>query len=687
MAGRLSQNSRCASWGYPVTGGRELVSNAGWVSWLKTAALLLAFLAAGGHSLIAQNQQFYFAPDPVTLGPGGAAEPYVCQTATCATNNAGSEVLYSKLNGTCFSFWSQSINGANQTNLSAIYSGLPPATTFNNGSPRWSPDGKWILLEAQDAHTIRGCTSVGARPGVGLGYGLFACNVSTTTCYELDIQGDNTGHFCAAGVACPVQASLSTYVDDNHGVLHWHFTPDETKIYGMYVMGTGHSPEVERINGTLRWATITLGAGAPALSNVTETDVGPLGDGTGTYNWYEGAGAMPLSVESSSCTIFATGVNNADGQLDHTGVLKYNICTQAYAWLTPQNCYQEWWEVRPQGDIGAGTTCQYLPTSLPFSFAAGIAGPLDLAYGPAETGKTTQLTFFNNLRPLGNPVTILTNGVWDWTGTYFLVNYVESDNVTHLISASSILKFTLTTTEALTTVSAANYVAPVAPDSIITMFGANIASEVVVATSPPPAPLPTSLGNVSATVTDVAGQSSLIPLIAVTPSQVNAVLPAGLQPGPAVLDLTTSSGAQITGTVTLAAVAPSLFSASATGRGTAAAQVVIGHADGSQTFIPAIATCTSSGCTPIPINLGSSTDQGYLVLFGTGIRGAGGASAVTATVGNTPCPVTFAGPQGAYFGLDQVDIELPHSLAGAGTANVVITAAGDTANTVTVDIQ
>jgi uncharacterized protein (TIGR03437 family) len=119
----------------------------------------------------------------------------------------------------------------------------------------------------------------------------------------------------------------------------------------------------------------------------------------------------------------------------------------------------------------------------------------------------------------------------------------------------------------------------------------------------------------------------------------------------------------------------------------AAAQVVIGNADGSQTLIPSIATCSASGCTPIPINLGSSTDQAYLVLFGTGIRGAGGASAVTATVGNTACPVAFAGAQGTYFGLDQVNVELPHSLAGSGTVNVVITAAGETANTVTMDIQ
>jgi uncharacterized protein (TIGR03437 family) len=264
---------------------------------------------------------------------------------------------------------------------------------------------------------------------------------------------------------------------------------------------------------------------------------------------------------------------------------------------------------------------------------------------------------------------------------------VLADNITHVASAGFIKKFKLITGEALTTGSAADYVAPVVANSIVSMFGANIASQVDVAKSPPPAALPTSLGDVSATVTDVLGNTSPIPLFAVTPSQVNAVLPAGLHPGLATIDLTTSSGSKISGSVTVTAVAPSLFTANASGDGAAAGQVTIGHADGSQTFIPAVATCSSSGCSPIPINLGSSTDKAYLALFGTGIRGAGGASAVTATVGNTPCPVTYAGSQKTFFGLDQVDIELPHSLAGSGTVNVVITVAGETANTVTVDIE
>ena len=243
---------------------------------------------------------------------------------------------------------------------------------------------------------------------------------------------------------------------------------------------------------------------------------------------------------------------------------------------------------------------------------------------------------------------------------------------------------------AVTAVSAANYAAPVAPDSVVSLFAANIATTVTSATAPPPAPLPTSLGGVSATITDSSENTTAISLIAVTKGQVDAVLPAGLQAGPAAINLTTSSGVQVPGSVIVAAVAPSLFSADESGRGTAAAQVATAHSDGSQTVIPYIATCTSSGCTPVPISLGSSTDQVYLELFGTGIRGAG--SNVTVTVGGTAATVSYAGAQGggapgSFYGLDQVNVLLPHSLAGSGTVNVVLTAAGQTANTVTVDIQ
>ena len=278
----------------------------------------------------------------------------------------------------------------------------------------------------------------------------------------------------------------------------------------------------------------------------------------------------------------------------------------------------------------------------------------------------------------------------------------------------------------VTTVSAADYTVPVAPDSIVSMFAANIATGTVHAES---LPLPASLGGVSATVTDSSGNTLPIQLIVVTPLQVNAVLPGGLQSGTATVSLTASSGQLITGTVSVDVTAPSLFTADQTGTWLPAAQVVTVHADGSQTFMSSVATCadtlvwngsTWSDCVPIPINVGSSTDQVVLELFGTGLRDVNsisqtcGCIAVVVAVCTAAYPaacaanrgglnVLYIGPQGAglpgsFEGLDQINVVLPPALAGSGMLSLVVYVAApgpaeyggwelNSSNTVTLGIQ
>jgi uncharacterized protein (TIGR03437 family) len=261
----------------------------------------------------------------------------------------------------------------------------------------------------------------------------------------------------------------------------------------------------------------------------------------------------------------------------------------------------------------------------------------------------------------------------------------------------------------------------VAPGSIVSMFASNIATRTTVATNPPPAPLPTNLDGVSATITDASGNTQPIRLIEVTPGQINAVLPSGLQaqtcfalcsgpglnPDTAVVNVTTSTGNHISGEVNLLAVSPGLFSADQTGTWLAAAQVVTTHADGSQTYMDSIATCTSnlvwngytwSGCVPVPVDVGTGTDQVVLELFGTGIRGANaiaetdpqyangpGVSVIAGPVCSNANPdcnyleVLYAGPQGArapgsFYGLDQVNVVLPPSLAGSGVISLTVEA-------------
>ena len=165
-------------------------------------------------------------------------------------------------------------------------------------------------------------------------------------------------------------------------------------------------------------------------------------------------------------------------------------------------------------------------------------------------------------------------------------------NVTFVVTSSNV---PFCSQQDLSIVSAGSYGSPVAPGSLVSIFGTNISLGVYTASDESPAVLPTTLGGVSATITDYASGSTLpISLFAVTTGQVNALLPSGSQSGTAIVNLTTSSGAKICGIATLNAVGPSLFTADQTGGWLAAAQVVIVHSDGSQTFMDAVAQYSSS---------------------------------------------------------------------------------------------
>jgi uncharacterized protein (TIGR03437 family) len=86
-----------------------------------------------------------------------------------------------------------------------------------------------------------------------------------------------------------------------------------------------------------------------------------------------------------------------------------------------------------------------------------------------------------------------------------------------------------------------------------------------------------------------------------------------------------------------------------------------------------------------PLSLEPSTDQFYLILYGTGIRCAG--NDVTVAIHGINAPVVYAGPQGEFAGLDQVNVLLPQQLACSGTVNIELTAALNAANVVSIAIQ
>jgi uncharacterized protein (TIGR03437 family) len=220
--------------------------------------------------------------------------------------------------------------------------------------------------------------------------------------------------------------------------------------------------------------------------------------------------------------------------------------------------------------------------------------------------------------------------------------------------------------------SAAAGIPQVAPDSLAAAYGLNLVSQ--------PAQ-PTTL-----TVQDSAGVTRTGTVLYVGANQVNFVVPHGTAPGVATVTIA-NGGVTLTSTASVQNIAPSIFSASGSGMGVAAATAVAVQVPNPALRSPVpVVQCDSSGCVAVPIDTGIDRPV-TLSLYGTGIRGLSALSNVSATINGISVPVTYAGPQPTFTGLDQVNLSLVLSLRGSGESNVVLTVDGQTANVVTINIK
>ena len=228
----------------------------------------------------------------------------------------------------------------------------------------------------------------------------------------------------------------------------------------------------------------------------------------------------------------------------------------------------------------------------------------------------------------------------------------------------------------------------VAPESIVSGFGVNLATATEAAGS---VPLPTTLAGISVAVTDSQGGQRPAPLFFVSPEQINYQIPPGTSLGEGVVSVHRAidplgGNVLASGKVQVASVAPALFAANSDGRGVAAALVLRAQSGGSRAFEQvARFDPVQNRFVSAPIDLGPESDQIFLILFGTGIRFRA-LPAVTATVGGEPAEVLFAGAQLEFIGVDQINLHLPRILAGRGEVDIVVTVDGETTNTVRISV-
>lgn len=221
-------------------------------------------------------------------------------------------------------------------------------------------------------------------------------------------------------------------------------------------------------------------------------------------------------------------------------------------------------------------------------------------------------------------------------------------------------------TGTVTVVSAANYLAPVAPDSIAALFGQNLATRTDVAAAQP---LPKALAG-----TTVKVNGELAQLFFVSPGQINFLVPKTVPAGSADIIVTSGDGSISTGKVQIAKVAPALFSADALGRGPLASVLLRLKKNNVISYEP-LSKFDGAKFVTAPINFGEAGDRLFLVLSLTGIRFAT-ASGVKINIGGVDYPAQAVAPVDGFAGLDQVNVELPRSFGGRGRLTLLVKADG-----------
>jgi len=187
-------------------------------------------------------------------------------------------------------------------------------------------------------------------------------------------------------------------------------------------------------------------------------------------------------------------------------------------------------------------------------------------------------------------------------------------------------------------------------------------------------------------ITDSAGTTSFAGLLFVSGHQVNYLLPSGMADGLAQVSVLDNGAAVSNGILEVAAVAPALFTANNTGNGVASAYIQAVQPDG--TFLPLelAATYDTGQQQWVPNPISFNGNNLILELYGTGFDNAT-TSNTKVYINNATVTVNYAGTQGQYAGEDQINVQLPSSLAGAGAVTVQAFVNNVPSNPVTITFQ
>jgi uncharacterized protein (TIGR03437 family) len=551
-------------------------------------------------------------------------------------SRAKNVIAYDKLSADGFyDIWVMNPDGSGDQCLTCDKSGVP---NLHLGNPDWHPTGNFIVFQGQ---TRPASNDQNARPGVG----------NNNDIWIMDAQGQRFWQI----------------TQNADAVLHPHFSHAGDKL--MWAERLTPLPP----NWVIKLADVSIQNGVPVVQNIRQIAPGP-----------------PASFYETHCfspddkVIYFSANLEPRQPIPGIDQYAYELATGKLTNLT--NTPTEWDEhgqISPAGDrifwlSSMGTN------SNPTINVRGLKGEYWIM-NPDGSDKI-RMTYYND--PLSRdyvPKGLVPGDVdWNADGTRIAAYLIPVDESAALGLEGGIVIYDLE--PGTSTLSAASFRRiPVAPDSVGSTFGSGFAKDLTTAATLPP---PTTLGGASVTITDSAGTARLAPLFFVAPGQVNFLVPATTAAGPALITMKNAEGVEFRGNAYIESLAPALFTQNANGQGVAAAIAVRVSQDGSQTTTFVADCAAGSGrCITNPIDLGAPGEQNFLLLFGTGIRARASIAGVRFLIGNQETEILYAGPQGVYPGLDQVNVRLPRSLTGAGIIETNLLVDGKAANTVQLQIR
>jgi uncharacterized protein (TIGR03437 family) len=331
----------------------------------------------------------------------------------------------------------------------------------------------------------------------------------------------------------------------------------------------------------------------------------------------------------------------------------------------------------PDLAIEAGTTFIFLGNG-DGSFRAeptlniGIANPGSMAAGDWTGSGNPGLAIFSSITPAGIAL-FASNG----DGTFSSAGNAGLDphtaQITGLLSAdlngdgrpdlvvlgqantaSVLLNAGDSPPQIVLPVSAASDIQAIAPGSIATIFGQ---LPISVTQSNSASPTPTQLAGVSVNVQDSAGVTRTAPLFFVSPTQINLQIPAGTAPGVAQIGVVVNGAPPIPGVGLVRNVVPAIFTE---GASAIAAAYAVTYGPDNQIQSQQLAGSCQSSCSLIPIPRPGGA-RVFLELYATGIRNHVSPITVSLMGGqglNETVTPEYAGSQGQFDGLDQVNVEI-----------------------------